>query len=75
MNADIARCLTSAAPPQPMPCYLLDSGAQYQRAEPQQDSFSPARVGFSCSCSGHDLLPPGPRPAGGRKRYATKRGL
>jgi hypothetical protein len=57
------------------PCCLLASAVQYRRAEPQQDSFSAVEVGFTCGYSGRGLWHPGPRPAGGRKRYTTKRGL
>jgi hypothetical protein len=41
----------------------------------KQDSFSAIETGFSCDCSGRSLWPPGTRPAGGRKRYTTKRVL
>jgi hypothetical protein len=57
------------------PCRLLASAVQYRRAEPQQDSFSAVEVGFPCGCSGRGLWLPGPRLAGGRKRYTTKRVL
>ena len=47
----------------------------FGRAEPQQGSLSAAEVGFSCGCSERGLSPQWPRPAKGRKRYTTKRGL
>jgi hypothetical protein len=37
------------------PCALLTLPAQYQRAEPQQDSYPASEVGFSCGCSGRGL--------------------
>jgi secondary thiamine-phosphate synthase enzyme len=58
-----------------VPCCLLASRVPYRRAEPKQDSFSAAEAGLSYGCSERGRLPPGPRPAEGRKRYTTKRGL